>query len=107
MSSRPTAGRCLRRRRAGLLTRGERQLPALAEAFAALLAAEPDTPPSSGTAASQSFPAITDELVERVARRVLEKLSDPVVRETVADLVSTIAERLVRDEIERIKGEKK
>jgi CheY-like chemotaxis protein len=79
-------------------------LPALAEAFAALLAAEQNTPPSSGTAPWPPPPAITDELVERVARRVLEMLSDRIVRETVADLVSTIAERLVREEIERIKG---
>ena len=78
--------------------------PPPADAFAALLAAAPDTPPSSGAAASQSFPAISDEMVERVARRVLEKLSDPAVRQRVADLVSTIAERLVRDEIERIRG---
>ncbi len=65
--------------------------------------AERRRPPARGIAV---LPAITDELVERVARRVLEKLSDRVVRETVADLVSTIAERLVRDEIERIKGDR-
>jgi len=38
---------------------------------------------------------------------VLEQMSahsDRVVRETVADLVSTIAERLVREEIDRIKA---
>jgi CheY-like chemotaxis protein len=79
-------------------------LPALADAFALLLAAEQNTPASSGTAAWPPPPAITDELVERVAQRVLEELSDRIVRETVADLVSTIAERLVREEIERIKG---
>jgi len=79
-------------------------LPALAEAFAALLAAEQNTAASPGTAAWPPPPAISDELVERVAQRVLEELSDRVVRETVADLVSTIAERLVREEIERIKS---
>ena len=79
-------------------------LPALADAFALLLAAEQNTPASSGTAAWPPPPAITDELVERVAQRVLEELSDRTVREAVADLVSTIAERLVREEIERIKG---
>jgi CheY-like chemotaxis protein len=79
-------------------------LPALAEAFAALLAAEQNPSAPSGTAPWPPPLAITDELVERVAHRVLEQLSDRVVRETVADLVSTIAERLVRDEIERIKG---
>jgi CheY-like chemotaxis protein len=81
-------------------------LPALAEAFAALLAAEQSTSASSGTAAwpPPLAPAISDELVERVVQRVLEELSDRIVRDTVADLVSAIAERLVREEIERIKG---
>ena len=41
---------------------------------------------------------------KRSRRRVLDRLSDRVVRETVADLVSSIAERLVREEIERIKA---
>ena len=35
---------------------------------------------------------------------VLERLSDRVVRDTVAEIVSSIAERLVREEIERIKS---
>ena len=40
-----------------------------------------------------------------MTRRVLDRLSDHrVVRETVADVVSSIAERLVREEIERIKS---
>jgi hypothetical protein len=39
-----------------------------------------------------------------VTRRVLSRLSDRIVRETVADLVSRTAERLVADEIERIKS---
>ena len=52
-------------------------------------------------------PRSADALVDQVARRVLEQMSahsDRVVRETVADLVSTIAERLVREEIDRIKA---
>jgi hypothetical protein len=49
-------------------------------------------------------PVVSEDLVEQVTRRVLDRLSDRVVRETVADLVSTIAERLVREEIERIKA---
>jgi CheY-like chemotaxis protein len=88
----------------GVVPAAKQTLPALAEAFAALLAAEQNASPSSAPAAWPPPPAITDELVERVAQRVLEALSDRVVRETVADLVSTIAERLVREEIERIKG---
>jgi len=44
--------------------------------------------------------AITDDLVDRVSRRVLEQMTDRTVRETVA----TMAERLIREEIERIKA---
>jgi hypothetical protein len=82
-------------------------LPPLADAFAALLAAEQTSP---GAAAPASWPGaatqepISDELVERIARRVLDQLSDRVVRETAAELVSALAERLVREEIERIKA---
>ena len=83
-------------------------LPPLADAFAALLAAEQKAPPP---AAAPAWPAAraeglmaTDDLVEQVVRRVLDRLSDRVVRETVAELVSSIAERLVREEIERIKA---
>jgi len=74
----------------------------LAEAFAALFAAEHGTPPIVATPAAQG-PAI-DDIVEQVSRRVLAQLHERVVRETVADLVSDIAERLVREEIERIKA---
>ena len=75
-------------------------LQALAEAFAALLAAgqHPSAPVRSQP------PVVTEELIEQVVGRVLARLSDRVVRETVADLVSTVAERLVREEIERIKA---
>lgn len=83
----------------------------LQDAFATLLDAErtgavvlplgrialaPPTAPSA--------PAIdVNALADQIARRVLQQLSDRVVRETVADIVSSTTERLVRDEIERIK----
>ncbi|HEY7444569.1 MAG TPA: response regulator [Vicinamibacterales bacterium] len=79
----------------------------MADAFVALLAAEQGEtlaipgvfapPPSAGPV------AITDELVERVSERVLHRLNDAAVRDTVRDTVSRVAERLVREEIERIK----
>ena len=46
---------------------------------------------------------VTDELVDRLATRVIARLSDRVVRETTTDVVSRVAERLVREEIERLK----
>jgi len=83
-------------------------LPALADAFAALLAAEQGEPSSftAGTWPASLPPAaeVRDDLVEDVTRRVLARLSDAVVRETVADIASTIAERVIREEIERIKA---
>jgi len=83
-------------------------LPPLADAFAALLAAEQSAPAPSVAPAwpaqAASPVAITDDLVEQVTSRVLERLSDRVVRETVSEIVSAIAERLVREEIERIKA---
>ncbi len=82
---------------------GKSTLPALKEAFAALLAAEQEAGDSTHTAWPNG-PTIGDELVDRVAARVLERMSDRVVRETVSNLVSSVAERLVREEIERIKA---
>jgi CheY-like chemotaxis protein len=97
----------------------------LADEFAALLDAEQAKPPSAAPesnpapAAAVSVPApeeaavpapvpaptatpvaVTDDLVAQVSARVLLQLSDRVVRETVAE----IAERLIREEIERIKA---
>ncbi|HYM23763.1 MAG TPA: response regulator [Vicinamibacterales bacterium] len=80
------------------------QMPALADAFAALLAAEQaePLPPSVPTWPASGPPA--DAIAEQVFRRVLAEMSDKAVRETVTSLVSQIAERLVREEIDRIKA---
>jgi CheY-like chemotaxis protein len=82
------------------------RLPPLAEAFTALLAAEQAAPGSSPAPVwPQAAPVavIGDDVVEQVTRRVLDQLSDRIVRETVADIVSAAAERLVHEEIEKIK----
>jgi CheY-like chemotaxis protein len=72
--------------------------PTLAEAFAALLAAE-----QGKVAAPQTIDqaALRDDVVEEVTKRVVERMTDTAVR----DIVSQVAERLVRDEIARIKGQ--
>ncbi len=58
-------------------------------------------PPPAAPAAAVPVPlAVTDDLVAQVSARVLLQLTDRVVRETVAE----IAERLIREEIERIKA---
>ena len=83
-------------------------LPSLADAFAALLAAEQtDARPlmaPAWPASAPSSPAVTEDVLEQITRRVLDRLSDRVVHDTVADVVSSIAERLVGEEIERIKA---
>ena len=81
--------------------------PSLADAFTALLAAEQRIPGWSGTTQRRGqagAPAIPDGLVEELTRRVLDGATDQAVRDVVADTVSQVAERLVRDEIERIKA---
>jgi CheY-like chemotaxis protein len=81
-------------------------LPTLADAFAALLAAEQhDT--SDVASAWPSSPAaaeVSDQHMDEIVQRVLGRMSDRVVREIVSGLVSTIAERMIREEIDRIKG---
>ena len=80
----------------------------LVDAFAALLAAEQKmglspsaaTVPNAAPPVSSSAPAVppTDDMIEEVSRRVLARLSDQS-RPTILD----VAERLVREEIDRIK----
>jgi CheY-like chemotaxis protein len=80
-------------------------VPPLADAFAALLAAEQGAAtPAVSWPASSSAVTVSDATIEAITRRVLDRLSDAVVRQTVSDIVSTIAERLAREEIERIKA---
>ena len=68
-----------------------------ANPFATLSAAKAEA------AARPAAPVITDEVIEEIVSRVLQRMSDRVVRETVTEIVSQTAERLVQDEIERIK----
>ena len=76
--------------------------PSLVEAFAALLSAEQRVglSPSAAPAVAQAgAPMITADLIEAVAARVVARLTDQS-RHTILDA----AERLVREEIERIKA---
>ncbi len=74
----------------------------LGDTFSRLLAVEQGELPASALAPpSQSA---EDDLVDRIARKVVEQLADRAVREIAADIVSRTAERLVREEIERLKS---
>lgn len=86
-------------------------LPPLADAFAALLAAEQASPLRQAAPMWQTLPqsagagtALSDDVIRQVAQRVIDQLTDRVIRETVAEKVSEVAERLIREEIERIKA---
>jgi len=72
----------------------------LVDAFAALLAAEQKMglKASAATVPSPPGTASTEDMIEEVSRRVLARLTDQS-RSTILD----VAERLVREEIERIK----
>jgi CheY-like chemotaxis protein len=69
--------------------------PSLAEAFATLLSAE-----QGRTVSASALSPVSDDVVEDIVKRVIQRMGDRAVRETVTD----IAERLVREEIERIKS---
>jgi hypothetical protein len=76
---------------------GPARQPHLANAFATLLAAE-----EGGTSAAFpafGVPALSEAMIEDIVGRVIARLGDSVVRQTVTE----VAERLVRQEIERIK----
>jgi hypothetical protein len=46
---------------------------------------------------------VTDALIEEVTRRVIERLGTAAVTGIVADVVADVAERLIREEIARIR----
>ncbi len=68
----------------------------LADAFAALLSAEQSHAIKPSTLGRES---ISYEALDDIVQRVVARMNDQIVRETVVD----VAERLVREEIERIK----
>ena len=63
---------------------------------------EPEIAPAPAPAAPPA-PAVTDDMLDEVARRVVARLSDEVIKAEVARHVIEVAERLVREEIERLK----
>jgi hypothetical protein len=80
----------------------------IADAFSALFAAEQGEPGAVPVrlAGNGSAPVITDAAIDDVARRVIQRLalgSSDQMQTVVKEIVSTIAERLVREEIDRIR----
>jgi len=80
---------------------GEQWSTAIADAFSALLEAEqtePEVPVRLPPA------PITEEALDALVTRVAARLGPNVVREVVKEVVSDIAERLIREEIQRIRS---
>lgn len=71
----------------------------VADAYEFLFATELGDSP-----AAAAGPAITDEVIDRVAARVLQRLGDGPLRGEILRVVSDVAERLVREEIDRIRA---
>lgn len=81
------------------------QAKTTADAFAALRAVEQGEPgalPLRLTIGEASV-AVNDELIDTIVTRVVQRLAPDVVRDVVIDVVSEMAERLIREEIERIR----
>jgi CheY-like chemotaxis protein len=70
----------------------------LQDAFSALLSAEQRV---AAAPASSTVDAASGELIDEIARRVISRMGDESMRAAVLD----VAERLVREEITRIKGQ--
>jgi len=49
-------------------------------------------------------PAVTDAMVDEVTRRVLDRLAPGAVNQVVTQVVTRVAERLLREEIARLRG---
>jgi hypothetical protein len=83
------------------------------DAFAALLDAEREHGADAGRrsdpvlAAGIVLPgtAVTQAFIDEVVRRVSERLAEAALRVQVTEIVSAVAERLVRDEIARLKAD--
>ena len=63
-----------------------------------------NAPPTRATSPVGPATATTDALVDEVTRRVVERLGDAAIKDVVADVVADVAERLIREEIARIRG---
>jgi len=88
---------------------GESALPPLAEAFAALLAAEDGGSSAKGPAvwpvgATRAAGGVSDASIDEIVDRVLARLSDRLGTRNIGRIVEDVAERVVREEIERLKA---
>jgi hypothetical protein len=78
----------------------------VAQAFTALLALEEGEPGARAVRLTTGGgePRLTDALVDDLTRRIIERMAPDLVRDVVVQVVSEVTERLVREEIERIRN---
>jgi CheY-like chemotaxis protein len=78
----------------------------VADAFSALLAVEAGEPDAAPVLLPSGFkgPVVTPALVDQIAQRVVERLAPDAARDLVREVVADVAERLVREEIERLRS---
>jgi len=89
--------------------KNESAVPSLADAFAALLAAEGGAPAPKWQAfwpagATRSGGALSEAAIDEIVDRVLVRLSDRIGTRNIGRIVEDVAERVVREEIERLKA---
>jgi len=100
-STERTPARSMEERRVAVA--GSSRQGVLADAFSSLLDLEQGktdaAPPNLGVVLWT--PMITSAFVDEVTRRVLTRLAPGAVREVVVQVVSDVADRLVREEIAR------
>ena len=65
-------------------------------------AADVSTSPSSGGEAGGH---LTDEQVDRIARRVVELMADKAVRDIAWEVIPDLAERVVKERIRQLESE--
>jgi CheY-like chemotaxis protein len=74
----------------------------MADAFAALLALEQG---QTASKTPEEWPAALTGIVDEIAHRIAEQVTERVVRDLAPEIVSRVAERVVREEIDRLRQE--
>jgi hypothetical protein len=72
--------------------------------FADLTPAEPEPEPAA-PASQAAEVAVPQDMVEKIAQRVVAQISEKVVREVAWEVIPDLAEALIKKEIERLKAE--
>jgi CheY-like chemotaxis protein len=80
----------------------EPEEPAVAPAPAALA---PEAPPLAIAARASEASDLSDEQIERIARRVVELISDQVVRNIAWEVIPDLAEMVVKERIRQLEAE--